>query len=291
MSACRIALMLARLSLVFVAGVFSLWGCGKEPVQVGGELPEKVYTRIVSLSPSTTEILALLNQEPKIIGRTASCDSPETIRDRPIVANPTPNLELIIALQPELVIYDGNLFKEDNPVLVKLREARIEVKPLTINSVEDWKNALIELGNQLMAHMAASKEIDKLNAALSKGRLEPQPRVLIAMGGAQPMAAGVNSFQADVARSAGAIAVGPEASMFVPINLEQVTSWNPDFVFVPDSPEVYLNIAAWAATNAGKRGRILRVNPNMLLRPGARVPDLISSMHDTMRGELARGAN
>ncbi len=288
---CRIALMLGRFVLVILSVGLLLGGCGKEPIQVGGELPEKLYGRIVSLSPSTTEIIALLGLETKIVGRTAACDAPETIRDRPIVANPTPNVELIISLQPDIVIFDASLFSGDDPAIVKLEEAGLEIRPVDINSVDEWRDVVVDLGNLLSQQVAASKEIDKLTASLHKGKLDPQPSVLIAMGGSQPMVAGVDSFQGDVARKAGAVSVGPASNRFETVNIEQIASWNPDVVFVSDDPNVYLSNAGWAATNAGRNGRIFRVHPNLLLRPGARVADLIGSMHDTMRNEFSQSSN
>lgn len=281
--------MLGRFLSVFLAVAALAWGCGKEPIQVGGEMPERVYTRIISLSPSTTELLALLNQEHRLVGRTASCDSPETIKRVPIVANPSPSVELILAIQPEIVVYDAKLFSENNPALAKLKEARIELRPVDINSVEDWRKAVMELGNLFMDQLQASKEIDRLNTALGKGKITPTPKVIVAMGASQPMAAGINSFQADVIRNAGGELVGPDADRFVPINMEQVTSWNPDYVLVPDDPQGYLSNPAWAATNAGKNGRILRVKENLLLRPGARVPDLISTINDNLREFASSG--
>lgn len=252
-------------------------------------MPARVYTRIISLSPSTTEILALLNQESRLRGRTASCDTPETIRTIPIVANPRPNLERILAVQPEIVFYDAKLFSDSDPALAKLKQAGIELRPLNINTVEDWRNTVIELGNLFMEQMQASKEIDKLNAALGKGKISPTPKVLVAMGASQPMAAGMKSFQADVVRNAGGEPVGPEADRFVPVNMEQIATWNPDYILVPDDPKGYLDNAVWAATNAGKHGRILRVKENLLLRPGARVPDLIATINDNLREFASSG--
>jgi iron complex transport system substrate-binding protein len=262
-------------------------GCGPPAAEVGGEMPKKIFTRIVSLSPSTTELVALLNQESRLMGRTASCNRPDTVRDRLIVANPTPNIELILSLQPDLVVADGHLFKEESPSIKKLMENGVTVELLSINGLEDWKNEVMRLGNLFMEQSKASKEIDRLNAELGKPGLSPKPKVLVVTGGAQPYIAGTRSFQADVVKHAGGEPIGPDADEFVSTNLEQVAAWNPDIVFVTEDPSVYAANPIWSATQAGKTRGIININADFLLRPGARVTDLIGAMRNEMTKVVA----
>lgn len=256
-------------------------GCGVERYPVGGAFPEKIYTRIVSLSPSTTELLGMLAQEPNVIGRTAACNAPETIRDVPIVANVRPNIEKIVALQADLVLID---YQVANPQdIARLKEHRIPVRVVTIKTVEDWIREVTELGDLLMSQTMASREVDKVRAetvTAKQDAIVPPPRVVVAMNASQPWVAGTESFQADVVRKAGGVPVGPSSDKFVQVSREQILQYNPDVVFVPDDVEPFFQDPAWRATLAGKKGNIVAIKGDILLRAGARVALLIRTMHE-----------
>jgi len=61
--------------------------------------------RIVSLSPSSTEILFALGLGPRVVGRTSYCDFPPAVRSVPEVGNGIePNVEAVAARHPDLVV-------------------------------------------------------------------------------------------------------------------------------------------------------------------------------------------
>lgn len=265
-------------------------GCGEKPAEYGGELPKQVYGRVISLSPSITELMAMLNLEKVLIGRTAVDNSPQSIVDIPIVANPRPDFERIVAIRPDLVLADKHLL---NPADEKrLRELNLNLKIIEINSVEDWKRTVLELGNLFLEQSLASRKVDEVDEAIGRAKsdpIEPKPKVLVAMGGSQPWVAGMESFQADVVRNAGGDYIGPDADKFIQVTPEQIIAWNPDFVFVSDDPSTYYNDKAWSLTEAGKRKRIIGVKADLILRPGARVADLIDSLYGEMKRQMSGG--
>lgn len=259
-------------------------GCGEAPSQIGGTMPDQVYARVVSLSPSLTELVGVLNATNLLVGRTAVDTSPPVIRNVTIVANPTPDIELIIQLQPDLVLVEENLI---NPAaLDKLRaQDKIDVEVFDIDSMADWEEALYRLGNLLQAHSRASQVVDRVEQAKANARLPAgteQPRVMVAMSASPPWVAGVNSYQADVVRAAGGIPVGPESDRFVATNPEEVVRWDPDIVFVSDTVDKFAG-ASWGATEAGKRGEILQIHPDILLRTGSELERLINAMSKEIR--------
>lgn len=279
----RIAFMLRSLLLAALVALFLVVGCRTSEPKVGGVIPERLYARVASLSPNTTELLALLNAERVLVGRTASCDSPVTIRAVPIVANPKPDIEKMLERQVELVIADKNLLSDESAE--KIKAAGIEVLRLEFNSIQDWIDNVVLLGDMFLKQKVASEKVDAVlrSQSLAKSQpLSPVPKVLVAMGGNQPWAAGVESFQADIVRAAGGEPVGPPGVNYSRVGPEQVLQWNPDVIFVSDDPNAY-TLASWKGTNAGKRGLIIEVNPNLLLRAGARVADLIGGLHTELR--------
>lgn len=280
---CQNSPMLRRGWPVLAVLIVTLIGCQEKHYPIGGKYPEQVYVRVVSLSPSASELLGLLNAENSMIGRSAACNRPESLRDIPIMANPDPNFDLIVSNQADLVVADAATLAPRH--VEKLKELGIKLKLIKIDSVDEWIEAVWDLADMFMAQSTASKEIDRVTEAMKKGEIDPirpQPVALVAMGAGKPWVAGTESFQADILRKAGAKVVGPTGNRFVTVSPEQILEWNPDVVFVSDNPDDYYKSPAWAATKAGKTHHIVGVNPDLLLRAGARVADLLNSVHDEL---------
>src|SRR5438093_12353136 len=73
------------------------------------DLDRKIYLakapiRIVSLAPSVTEILFAIGVSERIIGVTQFCDYPPEAKAKPKVGASQPNIESLLALNPDLVI-------------------------------------------------------------------------------------------------------------------------------------------------------------------------------------------
>ncbi|MEO7454577.1 MAG: helical backbone metal receptor [Fimbriimonadales bacterium] len=270
-------------TLPFFAAIL-LAGCQTGTSPIGGTVPDKVYARVISLSPSVTELVALLNVTNVLVGRTSGDNRPGYIKHVTIVANPSPDLEKIVQLQPDLVLVEANLINPNT--LEKLKEVgSFDVEVLDIDSLEDWEKAVYRLGSLLQAHTRASEVVDRVQQAISNANLPDsyyKPKVMVAMSSTSPWIAGLGSFQADVIRAAGGELVGPDADRFVATNPESIVQWSPDILFVSDDPATFKG-ATWESTRAGKDGEILQVYADILLRPGADVERLIEAMSKEIR--------
>lgn len=259
-------------------------GCSPPPPQIGGTIPDKVYARVISLSPSITELMALLNATNVLVGRTSVDTRPGYIKNVTIVANPTPDIETIVKLQPDLVLVEENLINAAE--LAKLQsQERFDVVVLDIDSMKQWEDAVTKLGNLLQAHSRASEVIDRVHQAKANAIMPKsmyRPKVMVAMDGSPAYVAGTKSYQADVVRAAGGDPVGPDSDRFVPANPESIVQQNPDIIFVSAALEKFTG-PAWAATRASKDGEIIRVNEDTLLRTGADLEQLISAMSKEIR--------
>ncbi|MDP2916514.1 MAG: helical backbone metal receptor, partial [Dehalococcoidia bacterium] len=66
---------------------------------------DKVPQRIVSLSPSNTEIVFALGLDDKLVGVTTFCDYPEAAKAKPKVADFSKvDMERVVSVQPDLVL-------------------------------------------------------------------------------------------------------------------------------------------------------------------------------------------
>src|SRR5262245_33300944 len=73
-------------------------------------IPDRAPTRIVSLTPTASEVLAALNLDNKVLGVDSFTDYPASMAAKPKVTdqNGTPNVEQIVGLRPDLVFsYSG----------------------------------------------------------------------------------------------------------------------------------------------------------------------------------------
>src|SRR5437588_688258 len=80
--------------------------------------------RIVSTAPSITEILFALGAGDQVVGDTTYCNYPEAAKTKAKIGGfTTPNLELILALKPDLIF----MTKDRPDIAEHLRQSRAEV--------------------------------------------------------------------------------------------------------------------------------------------------------------------
>src|SRR4029079_5290591 len=81
--------------------------------------------RIVSLAPSITEMLFAMEAGEQLVGVTDFCDFPPDALKKPKVGYSNPNLESLVALQPDLVVAPHDFLKPD--IVGKLEQLKIPV--------------------------------------------------------------------------------------------------------------------------------------------------------------------
>lgn len=278
----------AAIALISTLSALSQIGC--QPVRMASHnLPEKVYARVVSLSPSTTELIGSLRAESLLVGRTARCNLPATIKDVEIVANPEPDFERLISLQPDLVVVDRSVL---NPRWEEqIRKIGADLLVVESNSIEAWKTSVYDLGAKLMRHHQAARLVEAVEQAArvwEHAPLNPKPRVLVTFGPRQPWVAGLRTFQADLVRTCGAEPVGPDSERFETVSPEQVLLWNPLVVLVPGDPNEFIGLP-WDSTDAGKRNAIVGIDPDILLRAGGQVDRAIEAIGTEIRRRIGTG--
>jgi iron complex transport system substrate-binding protein len=91
----------------------------------GAELTlENNPERIVSLTPSNTEILFALGLGERVVGVTTYCDYPEEAKEKPKLGDLEGNVEEIVAMKADLVV--AKVILNDN-IVSKLRDLDIPV--------------------------------------------------------------------------------------------------------------------------------------------------------------------
>lgn len=119
--------------------------------------------RIISLAPSTTEILFALGLGDSVVGVTSFCDYPDAAKRKPKIGGMSnPSLEAIIALKPDLVVMttDGN----PKEVEERLRSMKIRTYVFNARTLHELPGGIRELG----ASIRVQERADALAGEMEK---------------------------------------------------------------------------------------------------------------------------
>ena len=238
--------------------------------------------RIVSLSPSSTEILFALGLGPRVVGRTSYCDFPPAVRSVPEVGNGIePNVEAVAARHPDLVVlYASAANRAADRGLAALG---IPVAVLKLDVAADVVRAARRLAALAGVAGAADSMVDAFDASLrtveaeAAARRERQPRIYVDVWANPPMTVGQGSYLSEVLRAAGAVnSFGDLSASSAPVSLEAIAARDPDAVLVlaPDTASApdLASRPGWDAVRAVREGRVLVVDASLYGRPGPRMP-------------------
>lgn len=253
--------------------------------------------RIVSLAPSTTEILYFLGLEDKIVGRTKYCNYPESIADVPEVGGTSnPNVETIIDLNPDLVVGATHVSDE---VIGKLREVGVTVIFLNENeNFEGTYSAIEKLGMLTGTEEKATEVINEmkqkvadLETAIAALNLTKQPKVYYSTGfGEGDYGAGGDTFIGEIITLAGAENMMQDISGWS-VSKEQIAEGDPDIIIVPSGRDMADEMATtdfYKDLRAVKEGDIFEIDGDSISRQGPRVADALVEMAQKIHPELVK---
>lgn len=240
--------------------------------------------RLISLTPSATELVAALGLTDRLVGVDEYSTYPPQVSGLTKVGSfLTPSLEAIVALRPSHVLAD-DIHKD---LGAALRDAGIATVIMPMHSLADVRNALTTLGRELGQRPRAEEVLRELDArveAAAAARLRPAPRVLVvldrAAGGLTGLVcAATGSWIDQLLALLGADNVLAASGVRYPkVTLEELLRADPDVIldlsFVEDGG------AAWrgAALRAVTANRVHALRQPFLLSPSPRVPEALATL-------------
>jgi iron complex transport system substrate-binding protein len=155
-------------------------GCGDRQAQEQKASAETHPQRIISLSPSVTEILYGVGAWPQVIAVSQYCNYPDDVKNKPRVNGwDKTNLEQVMALKPDLVI---GVDAQEPFLRDKLDELGVRALFVRSQTLADILASMEEIGRasgheQEAAGLAAQtqSEIDEVRRTVAN---RPRPRVL-----------------------------------------------------------------------------------------------------------------
>lgn len=243
---------------------------------------EAAPQRIISLAPSITENLFALGVGDRVVGVTSWCDYPEEARSRTIIGDAMNlNIEVLLSLEPDLVVGDSTLVQSHLEVLQGLGIPTFIVGPTTVAEVVA---SLIDLG-EAVGEKARGEELAKamesrLDSLVAGARRINKTRVFIEIWNEPLMTAGPGSFMDELIVLAGGENIAGDAPNPWPVFSEElVIERDPEVVILTSyNLEEALSRPAWQVTSAFKNDFVFEVNPDLYSRSTARLLDALADL-------------
>jgi ABC-type Fe3+-hydroxamate transport system substrate-binding protein len=220
----------------------------------------RVPSRIVSLNPTTTELLFALGAGPRLVGRTHWDLWPEAARRVPDLGpGLRPNVEAVLAARPDVVILYASA--DNRAAAARLRAAGIPTVALKVDRVEDFRRAVALLGRLVGDTASAAVIADSVQRTLDAVRRAtdtlPRPRVFWHVWDAPVITIGGGSYMNQLVEVAG----GRNVYGFLPdvsprVALEDLVRRDPDVILAgPDGARQISANPAWRALRAVREER------------------------------------
>ncbi|MFQ5762598.1 MAG: ABC transporter substrate-binding protein [Candidatus Bathyarchaeia archaeon] len=246
-----------------------------------GKPPE----RIVSLLPSTTEILFAVGVGDRVVGVDRYSDFPpqvaEGIRDGRITVVggiADPSIETVIALEPDLVLAGHKGIQDE--VVNALESRGLTVVALDPSNVTQLYDSILLVGkvtgNMQQAEFVVSNMKEKVQSITGKTAGLPKVRVYYEVWNDPLMTVGPGTWIHDLIGIAGGENIFADSSAAYPqISSEAVVELNPDVIILPTQHPMSLDDVgkrpAWSMVNAVKNGKVYTIDGDIISRPGPRI--------------------
>ena len=284
--ACWVALSACEKPPAKVATVSDDFG---DPVRIGS-----VPARIVSLTPSTTEILFALGAGGRVVGRSDFDLWPVEARQIPSLGNGIqPNVEAVLGTHPDLVVLYAS--QDNRPAADRLRAAGVSTLALRDDHISDFRRTTQLLGAILRDSARARTVTDSVYRTLDRVRAAtaglPRPTVFWHIWDAPLITIGAGSFMNELVDIAGASNVyaaditGPSK----PISLEDVARRNPDFILAgPIGAQKIAGDPRWRIVRAARDNKVLIVDTVLVARPALRLGEAAVSLANLLHPGAVR---
>lgn len=306
---------LILLALIMTISLLFLTGCGGEERSVEDESPiegdetaepaetngivtvtdqmgrevtiEGIPQRIISLSPSNTEVAFALGLGERIVGVTEYCNYPPEALEKDIVGGfSTPSIEKVIELEPDLILA-STIHEEEVPRLEELGIPVLVVEASSLNELYASMSLVAEItgvisaGEEVIASM--QQRIQAVQDVVSVIDDEDKIRVYYEVYSDPLMSAGSGAFITDIITLAGGINIfGDVDENYPQISAEVVAERQPDIILFPDYHgtadfvlEGMADRPGWESVPAVLEFRVYAMSDDTFARPGPRAVEAI----------------
>ncbi|MEW6724397.1 MAG: cobalamin-binding protein [Bacillota bacterium] len=307
----KMAMLVALAVLVVAVAGFTVWRARQPQPPIATEYPLTLVDiverqvvingepqRIISLSPSNTEILFALGLGSRVIGVDDFSNYPEAAASLPKVGGfAGPNLEQIAALQPDLIVADSlqwttygeQLTSLGVPVIVLFAGnvqhvyTGIRLVAVAANVPAAGEALVAQIQSELDAVAAALKDVSEPLRVYYEIWNDP----LMTVGSGKP---NQGSLIAQLITLAGGQNIFSDLQDNYPVvSSEQVIARNPQVIVFPvgpwssaPTPEDLARRPGWSEIAAVKSGRIISIEDDLISRPGPRIGQAVRTLAELL---------
>ncbi len=258
-------------------------------------IPEK----IVSLSPSNTEILFSLGLGDKIVGVSEYCDYPPAALEKPKVGGyADADVEKIIAANPDVIFVTDIHVDETLPALEELGQTVVVIDPRNLNEILDSFTLIGKITGtsnkaaEIVKDM--SERMKEITDKTSKLTADEKPRVFYVMWHDPLMTIGGDTRINELISKAGGTNIYADTEGYPTIELETLVEANPQVIIagsgMGEGADAPFNFAKTEprleSSDARKNGRIYEVNTDFVGRPTERMIEGFEQLAKMIHPEL-----
>ena len=255
----------------------------------------KAPTRVISLAPSITEMLYAIGLHDEIVGVSEFCDYPPAAKQKPKVGYTNPNIEVIVSLQPDLVLAPRAFLRAD--LLAKLEQLKVPTFVVDPESFEEIPSRIQTVGRivnrSASADGVAMAMRQRIAVIRSKMEAVAQVRVLYVLNSQPLITVGPGSYIHQVINMAGGFNIASQTTVPYPhLNMEAVLKEDPEIIIFPIgnaegiSPAEQQEWLRWTSLSAVKQGRLHQISADVLNRPGPRIVEGLEALARIIHPEV-----
>jgi iron complex transport system substrate-binding protein len=250
-------------------------------------------TRIVSLNPTTTEILFAMGAGTRVVGRSTYDVFPDAARGvTDVGVSLRPNVEAVLAVHPDLVIlYASN---DNRSAAQRFQQAGVRTLALKIDSIAQFQRDTRLLGRLTGDSAAAYTLVDSVSATLARVQAATKglsrPTVFLPTWDRPIIAIGGGSFLSELLDIAGARNIYEDvAAPSAVVTIEDVAKRNPDYVMTTPAATPNLNNdPKWRALPAVRQKHVLVYDTTLVGRPSVTLGAAARSLADLLHPGAVR---
>lgn len=251
--------------------------------------------RIISLAPSSTEILFAVGLGYRVVGVDDNSDYPEAAKNKTKIGSYlNPNLEVIASLEPDLILVTDITSKEYVASLEEKNFTVVVLAPKTIQGIIRDIRVVGAIGNKTTeANNLADNLEQRINAITSKTSNSSLYRPKVYVEYYPYWTYGPGSFGNDLISMAGGKNIAAiTATAYSEITNEFVVASNPELIIFTVGSRASTTIkdiksrTGWDKVDAVKNNKIYTIDDDIISRPGPRIVDALEQLARLIHPEL-----
>ena len=266
--------------------------------------PATAPQRIVSLVPTTSDMLAALHLDSRVVGVDSYTDYPADLASLPKVSTfGKYDVEKIVSLKPDLVLSYGQATKQYDSQLANLG---LHVVDLPVANLTQILQEMLIVGRLTFTQDTARTVVNQLQQQISQVKSEvagtTAPKVMVELDDStpgKPYVYGGGSYGDELLQDANGVNIfhnDTSGGGYPQVTDEAVISANPQFIVLTEPPQfggdvtlVYKR-ANWSSIDALKLHQVYRINTDLIGHPGPRLVEGLQCIAQLIHSDKFSGA-